>query len=134
MPIRLTNIRMSIEEPELGLLDRAAHALDVLPTDIERWRILRKSLDARDKSQIVYVYSVEVNLPEREPTLVQQATRRRSEVAAELFAEPPFEMPAPGSEPLPERPIIIGSGPAGVFAAYFLAEQGYRPLVLERGR
>ena len=42
--------------------------------------------------------------------------------------------PRPGDEPLGERPVVVGSGPAGVFAAYFLAEQGYRPLVLERGQ
>ncbi len=53
---------------------------------------------------------------------------------AEVYRESPFEMPAPGSEPLGERPVVVGSGPAGVFAAYFLAERGYRPLVLERGR
>ena len=43
-------------------------------------------------------------------------------------------MPPAGSEPLAERPVIVGSGPAGAFAAYFLAQHGYRPLVLERGR
>ena len=43
-------------------------------------------------------------------------------------------MPAPGSQPLGERPIVVGSGPAGLFAAIFLAELGYRPLVIERGR
>ncbi len=43
-------------------------------------------------------------------------------------------MPPPGKRPLPHRPVVIGSGPGGLVAAYFLAEQGYRPLVLERGR
>src|SRR5207248_235162 len=40
----------------------------------------------------------------------------------------------PGAEPLPERPVVVGAGPAGMVAAYFLAQRGYRPLVLERGR
>jgi uncharacterized FAD-dependent dehydrogenase len=134
MPIRLSNIRLSIDEPERALVARAARALDVRPGDIARWRILRKSLDARDKSQISYVYSLEVALPERERQITERAARRGNGIAAELYQEPPFEMPAPGGEPLPERPVVVGSGPAGVFAAYFLAEQGYRPLVLERGR
>ncbi len=134
MSIRLSNLRTSIDEPEAALADRAARALDVLPADIERWRILRKSLDLRDKSDASYVYSLEVTLRQREAALVERAARRTAAVTAELFHEPPFEMPPPGDEPLGDRPLVVGSGPAGAFAAYFLAEQGYRPLVLERGR
>lgn len=134
MAIRLSNLRTSIDEPEAALAARAARALDVKPTDIEHWRILRKSLDLRDKSDASYVYSLEVTLPEREAALVKRAARRPAQVTAELFEEPSFEMPTPGSEPLGERPMVVGSGPAGAFAAYFLAEQGYQPVVLERGR
>ncbi len=134
MSIRLSNIRMSIEEPELALLGRAARALDVRPADIERWRILRKSLDVRDKSDIAYVYSLEVALPEGEGRLVERVARRARGVTAEGYSEPSFEIPPPGTAPLADRPVIVGSGPGGVFAAYFLAERGYRPIVLERGR
>ncbi|MEX2114664.1 MAG: NAD(P)-binding protein [Pirellulales bacterium] len=134
MAIRLSNVRTNIDEPETALAERAARALNVLPADIERWRILRKSLDLRDKSDVSYVYSLEVTLPESEAKLVKHASRRSAPVTAELFHEPPFEMPPPGDEPLRQRPLVVGSGPAGAFAAYFLAEQGYRPLVLERGR
>lgn len=132
--IRLSNIRMSIEEPELALLGRAAQALDVLPGDIQRWRILRKSLDARDKSAIAYVYSIEVALGGDEAPRLDRRRGSSGGVQAELYREPPFEMPECGAEPLNERPVIVGSGPAGVFAAYFLAQQGYRPIVLERGQ
>lgn len=111
-----------------------AKALDVRPDEIERWRILRKSLDARDKHDLAFVYSVEVVVPADERRIVERAGRKRARVEAELYAEPPFEMPPAGGEPLAERPVVIGSGPAGLFAAWFLAEQGYRPLVIERGR
>jgi len=134
MSIRLSNLRMSIDEPEPALLPRAAAALSVRPGEIQRWRILRKSLDARDKSAISYVYSLEVTLGEDEGQFIQRTGKKIPGVVAELYQEPTFEMPPPGSEPLGERPVIIGSGPAGVFAAYFLAERGYRPLVLERGK
>ena len=134
MPIRLSNVRTSIDDPEPLLLAHAARALDVLPTDLARWRILRKSLDMRDKSQLSYVYTLEVALPTDEQAAVARAVRRRGAVTAELYAEPPFELPTPGGEPLVDRPVIVGSGPAGAVAAYFLAEQGYRPIVLERGR
>ncbi len=133
MSIRLSNIRLGIEEPELALVGRAATALDVRPDDIEHWRILRKSLDVRDKSHLAFVYSLEVAVRQDESRLAERAARRRG-ITAELYREPPFDMPPPGREPLDHRPVIVGAGPAGAFAAYFLAEQGYRPLVLERGR
>jgi uncharacterized FAD-dependent dehydrogenase len=63
------------------------------------------------------------------------AARSQTHPAAqiELHAEPPFSMPEPGSHPLPERPVVIGSGPGGLVCAYFLARHGYRPILLERG-
>ncbi|MCH8923899.1 MAG: FAD-dependent oxidoreductase, partial [Planctomycetes bacterium] len=88
MSIRLSNIRTGIEEPEAALVSRAAQALDVRVDDIERWRILRKSLDVRDKSRISYVYSLEIELPERESQIVARVQRRSGGVEAELYREP----------------------------------------------
>lgn len=134
MPIRVSNIRLGIDEPELALPARAAGALQVRPADITSWRILRKSLDARDKSALAFVYSVEVALPEDERILVARAASKKSALEVGLYSEPIFDAPKPGSEPLEQQPVVIGAGPAGLFAAYFLAQYGYRPIILERGR
>lgn len=139
MSIRISNIRLSLDESEAALPEQLSRVLDIKPEDWQRWRILRKSLDARDKRALQFVYSLEVTLPEDEARQVELArntlrTRTSQEVQIELHAEPPFQMPPPGSRPLQHQPVVIGSGPAGLVAAYFLAEQGYRPLLLERGR
>src|SRR5947207_10820895 len=133
MPIRITNLRVGLDEPDAALPERLARLLDV-PTDGLEWRILRKSLDTRDKHDIHFVYNAEVRLPDDEPSVVHSAQAHAHGAKVELFAEPPFALPEPGSSPLPHRPVVIGSGPGGLVAAYFLAEQGYAPLVLERGK
>ncbi|HEY2838734.1 MAG TPA: NAD(P)-binding protein, partial [Pirellulales bacterium] len=134
MSIRVSNIRLGIDESEHALPERVARALGVRVGDIRSWRILRKSLDSRNKSDLRFVYSAEIALPEDESRLIARARAARSGVEAELYRETPFELPPPGEGRLDERPVIVGSGPAGLFAAYFLAAAGYRPLVLERGR
>jgi uncharacterized FAD-dependent dehydrogenase len=135
MPIRVANLRLGIDEPETLLPQRLARILGLDRNAPLSWRILRKSLDARSKDSLRFVYHAEVTLSEDEARIVAHARRRaRGPVTVDLYAEEPFVLPPPGTRPLPDRPVVIGSGPGGLAAAYFLAEQGYRPLVLERGR
>jgi uncharacterized FAD-dependent dehydrogenase len=135
MALRVSNLRLGVDEPESLLPQRLAAALRLSSQTPLRWRILRKSLDARDKSALQFVYTAEVILPEDESAALRHASRTTHPAArVDLYQEEPFIVPPPGSEPLPKRPVVVGSGPGGLVAAYLLAEQGYRPLVLERGR
>ncbi len=126
MPIRVANIRLELGEPEEGLPARIAERLGLGASEIQGWRILRKSLDARSHDDIHFTYSAEVRLPDE--------TRLGTLPDVHPFVPDRFDWPEPGSRPLEHRPVIVGSGPAGLIAGYLLAEAGYRPLILERGR
>src|SRR5262245_19848700 len=129
MPLRVANLRQPIDEPESALPARLSKALGIPAGDLLSWRVLRKSLDTRDKSAIEFVYCAEVRVPDEEAAL----RHSRHRLSVELYTEQPFVMPPPGPEPMVHQPVVVGSGPGGLAAAYFLAQQGYRPLLLERG-
>jgi uncharacterized FAD-dependent dehydrogenase len=134
MSLRVTNLRLPIEEPEANLPHHLARALGLTPADLSRWRVVRKALDVRDKRHLRFVYNFEVDLPADELRVADRwSGTAHPRANVELVDDPPFAMPDPGAEPLPHRPVVVGSGPGGLVCAYFLAQLGYRPLVLERG-
>jgi len=133
MPLLVRNLRLRLDEPEAQLVALAARRLRLPADAIRLWSPVRRSLDARRADDVAYVYNVELALhgkPGRERRLVRRLGRQDTT----LIARPAREQPEPGSAPLPHRPVVVGFGPAGMFATLRLAEYGYRPVVLERGR
>ena len=133
MAIRLGNIGLGLDEPEDALLARAAARLKVRPEAIRQYAPVRRALDARRGHELRFVYNVELSLadgPRAETECVRRLHGRHVEVIQVQHPEP-LE---PGTRPLKHRPVIVGFGPAGMFAALLLAEAGYQPIVLERGR
>ncbi|MCA9040069.1 MAG: FAD-dependent oxidoreductase [Planctomycetaceae bacterium] len=128
MSVRIVNIRLPVEEPEEALRLAIARRLELKADSLPPWRILRKSLDARSRFQLRFVYSVQVDLPDAEKHLQKLTSPHIT-----LHKPEPFEDPAAHSERLTHRPVVIGSGPAGLLAGYYLAWKGYEPLIIERG-
>jgi len=129
MTLRINNLRLPVEESEAAIPRELARRLGVKAEEISRWRILRKSLDARSRYDLQFVYSAVADLPD-EPGVLGKV-RRDHEIVA--YAPENFDDPAPGAGPSEERPVVVGSGPAGLLAGYYLALKGYRPIILERG-
>lgn len=126
--LRVANVRLPVGESEESLAGRCARRLGISATAISRYRILRRALDVRDKRRLEYVYTLAVEAPDENRILEQKRT------GVERHAEQAFDWPVPGCEPLLHRPLVVGAGPAGLFAALHLAEMGYCPLVIERGQ
>ncbi len=128
MSWKVANIRLELDEPEQALPDKLASRLGVGRDGIANYRILRKSLDARRQDDLHFIYAAEVEVPG------DGASLRPSGSDVGPFVPEGFDWPEPGPVALEHRPVIIGAGPAGLFAGYMLALDGYRPLILERGR
>lgn len=129
MQIRLTNLRLPVEAAETELTRQLSQRLGVRMDDLGAWRILRKSLDARSRHDLRFVYTIAVTLPD-DPQLVRKIHKKKD---VDVFTPPQFEDPPSGNQPSPLRPVVVGAGPAGLLAGYYLAVRGYRPLIIDRG-
>ena len=130
MPIRLHNIRVSLEQGDAALAGRAADRLGLPAARIARVRPVRRALDARRKRPAL-VYAVDVELA---AGVDEAAVAERTAATLVAAPEEPKLQLRVGAEPLPGRPVVVGAGPAGLFAAGLLASHGFCPLVVERGR
>lgn len=123
--LRIDGIALKPGEPEAALLARCAEILRLPVGEIESLRVVRRSVDAR--REVYVVCSVQVSVRHEERVWRKVRSRQVSRVRKERYcppkACPPRELP----------PVVVGAGPAGLFAALILAQAGARPILLERG-
>lgn len=129
LSLRITNLRVPVERSDAELGEDAARVLRVGVAEVLRYRILKKSLDARSPRDLRFVYTLQCDVP---PAVAERFARKPVENVS-VYTPPMFEDPQPGQRPLPERPVVVGTGPAGLLAGYLLAKKGYRPLLIDRG-
>ncbi len=101
---------------------------NLLKGEITDYKIVKKSIDARDKNNILYVYEFDVEV-KNEDSIISNSKSN------DIFKTPneKYIVPDMGTNKLNNRIVIVGSGPSGLFCAYLLAEQGYKPLIIEQG-
>lgn len=126
--IKISQIKLEVNHSQLELTNKISKLLKQAPENFT-YRILKRSIDARKKPDLFFVYTVEVNI-KNEKKVVQKANNKN----IILTKENEFTLPASGDVKLSKRPIIVGAGPAGLFCALILSEAGYKPIILERGK
>jgi uncharacterized FAD-dependent dehydrogenase len=128
MTIRINNIILNIEQPKEVLSSKIAKKLNVSKGEILNLKIIKESIDARKKDNIKFNYSVEVKL-DNERGIISRNKDKDIIIDEDLVEEKLKK----GNTLLNTRPVVIGFGPAGIFAALTLAQSGYKPIVFERG-
>lgn len=126
--IRLTQIKLPADHTPEALKKKIAKLLRIAPEEILKLYIRKRSLDARKKPELFYSYTVDVSAS-REKELLHKGKNPQISFCKEEH----YHFPEAGEERLRERPLIIGTGPAGLFCGLMLARHGYRPILLERG-
>ena len=126
--IRITQLKLEIPHTEDAVLKKACRMLRIRPQDVRHFQIIRRSVDARSKPLLYHTYTVELAVHGESKIL--RNNRHKNITQTNL---PVYHFPEPGNEKLIHPPVIIGSGPAGLFCAHMLASHGYRPVLLERG-
>ena len=132
--IRLTEIRLPLEHGESALRAAVVARLGIADAELLAMTVFKRGYDARKRSAIVFVYTIDCDVADEAATLARDAgdphVRPAPDMRYRFAAQAPADFAA-GDRP---RPIVVGFGPCGLFAALVLAQMGFRPLVLERGR
>jgi uncharacterized protein len=134
--IRITELSLPWGDPadprtQDALRRAILQRLKIEASDLLGFTVFKRSHDARRKDrEIAFVYILDVEVQDEDHVLAKHRDDRHVAVAPDTSFRPPPRAANPGED----RPIVVGFGPCGVFAALVLAQQGYRPIVLERGR
>jgi uncharacterized FAD-dependent dehydrogenase len=127
--LRVSNFKININN-EKDIKDILRKRLGLGNDEEMEFKIVKKSIDARDKNDILYVYSIDIKVNNEEKLLKEKFKNFNISLAKDEN----YYYPKVGDEILKHRPVIVGFGPAGMFASLLLARCGYKPIILERGK
>lgn len=128
--LRLTEIKLPLDHAQNAIKTAILKKLQISPNDLISYSIFKRSYDARKKEEIILVYILDIETTQ-EKKLLQ---RLKKDPHVTVTPSMSYRQVAQAPTHLAMRPIVIGTGPCGMFAALMLAQMGFRPIVLERGK
>lgn len=128
--LRITNLQLPLDHPPEALRAAAAQALGIEVDEIRDIQVFKRSYDARQRRRIVFIYTLHVVVNREDAILRAKAHDSSIRMAPDTHYHPVARVSSFSGTP----PIVVGLGPCGIFAALLLAQMGFRPLVLERGK
>ena len=128
--LRLTELKLPLDHPPEALRAAILQRLAIKDDELLHFSIFKRSFDARKKHAMLMIYALDIEV-KNEAALLKQFRNERH-----LMPTPDttYRFVGQASEPLASRPIVVGFGPCGIFAALVLAQMGFKPIVLERGK
>ena len=128
--LRITELKLPLDHPENMLKTTILERLGISAEELTTYTIFRQGYDARKRNAILLVYTVDVEARNEKAIL----NRLKNDPHISLTPDSTYRFVAQAPENLALRPVIIGTGPCGLFAGLILAQMGFRPIILERGK
>jgi uncharacterized FAD-dependent dehydrogenase len=128
--LRLTEIKLPLDHPQHAIHDAIIQRLGIRVDELKGFTLFRRGYDARKPSAIMFIYTLDVEVAHEEKVLHRFKNDLHVKVAPDISYHPVAQAP----KGLTERPVVIGTGPCGLFAGLILAQMGFRPIILERGK
>jgi hypothetical protein len=128
--LRLTELKLPLGHGDGDIAAAILERLRIKPDDLRSYSVFRRAIDARKRSAIVLTYTLDIEVKNEAAVLA----RSKKDVHLSLAPDMRYRFVAQAPEPLPLRPLVIGTGPCGLFAGLILAQMGFRPIILERGK
>ena len=123
--IRISQLKLDVNHDEKQLVSKICKQLHINETMLQSYQIQKMSIDARKKPQIFYIYVVDVEVNNE-----KQVLAKIKDVTIQKVVKEPYVFSCAGDKKLANKPVIVGSGPAGLFCAYMLSKYGYCPILL----
>ena len=132
--LRLSELRLPLDHGPDDLEQAVLRCLKISPARLLHWQLVKRSVDARRRDRIQLIYSVDVAVDGEAALMRRRHGDRRIRPTPDTHYRYVAQAPEALSGPFAQRPVVVGAGPCGYFAALLLAQMGFCPLLLERGQ